>query len=296
MSASGQDTIYRMVTERIIEQLEKGTAPWQKLWSSAYPLSMSTGKPYRGINPMLLAMTASEAGYESQWWGSWKKITKLGGKLKDGEGKKYTIVVFWNRIVKTDKETGKDKVFFLLRYYRVYNAEQCDGLPEKYYAKPGSDAPDDIDTAEDIIKGYLANGGPKLRHGGDGANYAPRTDVVRLPAKSSFDDMPAYYGAAFHELTHSTGHNARLNRPGITEFDHFGSDKYGKEELVAHLGSAMLLSITGTDVHQDNDAAYIAGWLKTIKGDNTLVVKAAGQAQRAVDLIQGITFANDAEE
>ena len=105
--------------------------------------------------------------------------------------------------------------------------------------------------------------------------------------RSQFRSAQDYYATAFHEAAHSTGHPSRLNRPGITAFDHFGSDRYAREELVAEMTSSVLCAESGIDNPElfDNSAAYIAGWLSALNHERTLVVAAAAQAQRACDLI-----------
>jgi antirestriction protein ArdC len=138
-----------------------------------------------------------------------------------------------------------------------------------------------------VLDGYLARGSD-LRHlAGDRAAYQPATDTIQLPLRSQFRSAEHYYATAFHEAAHSTGHQSRLNRPGIAAFDHFGSDKYAREELVAEMTSSILCAETGIDHPElfDNSAAYIAGWLSALNHDHNLVVAAAAQAQRAGDLI-----------
>jgi antirestriction protein ArdC len=173
----------------------------------------------------------------------------------------------------------------VLRYYRAFNAAQADHLPARFHPAPEPDS--QISAPQTVLDGYLARG-PALRHvTGNRAAYHPATDTIRLPLRSQFRSPEQYYATAFHEAAHSTGHPSRLNRPGIAAFDHFGSDKYAREELVAEMTSSILCAETGTDNPElfDNSAAYIAGWLSALNHDRTLVVAAAAQAQRACDLI-----------
>lgn len=298
---SGTDTIYELVTERVIAKLEEGTAPWQKPWTAAaggVPVSLSSKKPYRGINVFLLAIAAADGGYRSNWWGSYKQIEKLGGQVRKGE--KSTVVVFWKRLPIEEVVDGKKvkKVIPLLRYFRVFNAEQCDGLPEKYQAPAeveGTFA--EHKDAERIIKEYLGReDAPELRYGGDRAFYADALNLIQLPAREDFHSEEEFYSTAFHEVTHSTGSPRRLDRKGIAEFDHFGSEKYAKEELVAEMGSAILQAVTGIEAPFDNSAAYIANWLTKLRDDKKLVVQAAAQAQRAVDHILGVEYSKGDDE
>lgn len=284
-------SVHEIVTDRIITALEAGTVPWHKSWTSTgLPRSVSTGRPYRGINPFLLCLTADAEGYRSNHWGTYKKLTELGGQVRKGE--KSTLITFWKRVdPKPDDEERKP--FMMLRYYTVFNVDQADwadGVPEKF-APPALVEHDPIQEAIDLLHGYLTNGGPPVRHGGDAAFYNPALDFVSMPDLGRFDTGPAYYSTLAHELTHSTGAASRLNRPGVTDIDKFASHSYGFEELIAELGAAMLMGMCGlVDDTIDNSAAYISSWIRTIREDPTIVVKAAGQAQRAVDLIAGTTF------
>jgi antirestriction protein ArdC len=283
------DTIYRMVTERMIAALRRGTVPWHKPWQAdtGRPRSMSAGQPYRGINVFLLALAAAEDGYGSPFWGTYRQIGGLGGQVRKGEHS--TPVVFWKRaeVEERDPQTGELTVKQLpvLRYYRVFNAAQAGHLPQRFYPAPGEHS--EIRQPQAVLDGYLARG-PKLVHAaGDRADYHPATDTIRLPLRAQFHTGEGYYGAAFHEAAHSTGHPNRLNRPGIAGFDHFGSGKYAREELVAEMSSSILCAQTGIDSPQifENSASYIANWLTALNHDTRLVITAASQAQRACDVI-----------
>jgi antirestriction protein ArdC len=283
------DSIHRIVTERMIAVLERGTVPWHKPWQAAIglPRSMSTGQPYRGANVFLLGLTASEQGYASPYWSTYRQISDLGGQVRRGE--RSTLVVFWKQaeITERDRQTGEPtmKQLPVLRYYRVFNAAQANHLPERFYPMPGQDA--QITAPQGILDRYLACG-PKLHHvAGDRAVYHPATDTIRLPLRAQFRSPEHYYAPAFHEAGHSTGHPDRLNRPGIADFDHFGSGKYAREELVAQMTSSILCNQTGIDTPEifGNSASYIAGWLSALNNDERLVIITAAHAQRACDLI-----------
>jgi antirestriction protein ArdC len=290
MTREGQAKIYQMVTDKLVAALEAGTVPWHKPWVSVaggLPLSMATNKAYRGINVMILGMTALASGYTSPWWGSIKKINQLGGQVRKGEHHEFAI--WWNPFeIETDETDAKGrkitKKAFSLRFYRVWNADQCDGLPEKYYPKPAERTPFEVhEQAQGVFDSYTAREDIPVTYGSAGAAYYPVDDKITLP-----DD---FYDTAFHEAVHSTGNKKRLNREG-TDRPHFGSETYGKEELIAEIGGAMLCATVGvTSDHLDkNNAAYIASWLRTIKGDPKLAVKAAGAAQKATDCVLGTSF------
>jgi antirestriction protein ArdC len=283
------DTVHRMVTERMIAALERGTVPWRKPWQAAAgrPRSMSTGQPYRGVNVFLLALTAAEEGYGSPFWGTYRQIGALGGQVRRGE--RSTLAVFWKQaqFEQRDLQSGEITVKQLpvLRYYRVFNAAQAEHLPERFYPAAGDHS--EISQPQAVLDGYLSRG-PKLVHvAGDRASYHPATDTIRLPRRSQFGTPEDYYATAFHEAGHSTGHPSRLNRPGIAAFDHFGSDKYAREELVAQMTASILCVETAIDSPAmfENSASYIGGWLSAVNRDHKLVVTAAAQAQKACNLI-----------
>jgi antirestriction protein ArdC len=283
------DTIHQIVTDRMIAALQRGTVPWRKPWQAdtGQPRSMSTGQPYRGVNVFLLALTAAEEGYSSPFWGTYRQIGNLGGQVRNGEHS--TLVVFWKQaqIEHRDPQTGELTVRQLpvLRYYRVFNLAQADHLPGRFHPAPGAHS--EIKEPQTVLDGYLARG-PKLHHvAGDCADYHPATDTIRLPLRAQFRSAEDYYATAFHEAGHSTGHPTRLNRPGIAAFDHFGSGKYAREELVAQMSSSLLCAQTGIDNPEtfENSASYIANWLTALNHDTRLVITAAAQAQRACDVI-----------
>lgn len=283
---------YQVITDKIVEMLEAGTAPWHKPWHEVggIAMSMSTGKAYRGINVLLLQMAGMAGGYSSPWWGTYKRIAERGGQVRKGE--KGTPVVFFKMVLVDDRERPgeKKKIFFLKTYY-VFNAEQTEdasvlGLPE-IEVRPENEH---ISACETALASYYLTG-PSLRHGGDAAYYAPVADHVQMPELEQFDSSEEYYGALFHETVHSTGHEKRLRRPGVADLPaghRFGDELYSKEELVAELGSAFLSGRTGIAAATlANSAAYLASWIRVLKGDPKLVVQAAQQAQKAVDLILG---------
>lgn len=283
------ERVYQIVTERICELLEQGTVPWHQPWNAelGMPRSLSTDKLYRGINVWLLG----SAMCTSPWWGTYQQISERGGQVRKGEH--GTLVVFWKKTERTvvDHDTGEEteQNGFILRYYRVFNAEQCDGL--EVPGIPGAEAREHepIEAAQLIVDGYInRSDAPRLTYGGDRACYAPRFDTLSMPQPDTFENAEAFYSTIFHEMTHSTGHASRLGRKDLLEFHAFGDESYSREELVAEMGASMLSGLAGIDnVTLPNSAAYLSHWIKVLKGDARLVVVAAAQAQRAADWIAG---------
>lgn len=293
---------YQEITDSIIAMLSEGTVPWRKPWNSAgsAPTSLATGKAYRGINNMILGITAMMQEYSSPYWGTYKQIQGREAQVRKGE--KSTQVILWKPFTKKEKDDAGNETEgtgFMLRTFRVFNADQCDWQGEK----PGTPElvdHDPIATAEAIAKAYLANGGPSFSHGGDRAFYSPSQDAVRMPEMGTFHTPEGYYSTLFHELTHSTGHASRLKRDGVTEGHRFGDADYSREELIAEMGSAFLCNATGVapDETLANSVAYIKSWMKALQDDPKMVIWASGRAQKASDLIMGIEAygAKDEEE
>jgi len=289
MSKQGQDTIKQMITDLVVAELDAGQVPWDRGWvNGQLPTSMSTGKPYRGINVFLLNMR----GMPSPYWGTFKAITDAGGQVRKGEH--GTTVVFWKRVVKED-DTAPDgkRSFFLLRYYRVFNASQADGLPDKFFPKPPKMSDTERNArAETILADYFENGGPQVQHLSNlnSPAYIPALDVIQFPHDGQFTSATNMYRTKFHETVHSTGAASRLNRKGIAEYDYHGSDQYGDEELVAAMGQSMLLALCGLDPQVRNTTAYIKSWKKAIQSNPDMVIAAAGAAQKAMDFILDTQF------
>ena len=277
--------VYEMITDKILDALDSDIVAWRKPWSSAgLPQNAVSKKTYRGINLILLGMTP----YTDNRWVSYKQAGDLGGSVKVDERKRDTIITFWKLQSREteDAKTGetKTKSFPLLRYYRVWNVEQCEGLNIKPLEVKGN-AHEPIEAAEAIIAG-MPNA-PAIDHsGGDQAFYSPVFDTISLPAKASFGTPDEYYSTTFHELTHSTGHTSRLNRlMEEGEHQHFGDYNYSKEELVAEFGAAFLCGESGISNTLPNSVAYIDSWRRVIKADKKLVIGAAALAQKAADYI-----------
>ena len=163
--------------------------------------------------------------------------------------------------------------------------DQCEGIKARFAAQLPQSANADA-TAEAIIADYVKREGVHMEHvEGDRAFYQPSTDSITLPLMAQFTETAEYYGTAFHEMVHSTGHTKRLNRLDNTAF--FGSESYSKEELVAEIGAAALVNRAGLETAKSfrNSAAYVQNWLQALKNDKRFIVSAAGKADKAVEYI-----------
>lgn len=276
--------IYNMVTERILEQLEQGIIPWHKPWTgTAGAWSRSTGKAYSLLNQWMMPQGE---------YATFNQIKKEGGKVRKGS-KGYPIVFFKPMPIEVeDKETGelKIKTVPVLKYFTVFNIEQqVEGLELKYHKEDVENNNEPLEALESLKNDYLDRSGVTLEHmKGNNACYSPSTDRITLPLVEQFDSIEEYYSTAFHEMAHSTGHVSRLNR--IKKTAAFGSDDYGKEELIAEITSAAVLNETGIETSRTlrNSTAYIQNWTNAIKGDNKLIVHASSKAQKAFEMIMGV--------
>lgn len=279
-------SVYEIVTKKVIEKLEKGVIPWRKPWVNGLAVSWESQKPYRGVNAFLL---------EPGEYATFKQIKEAGGKVKKGE--KSHLVVFWKWIEKENDKTGETEKFPLLRYYKVFEINtQCEGLESKRVRIDETEINHDVVAAcESLIDGYVNK--PEIYFVSGEASYNKVLDKVKCPPLKDFTSLSEFYSTLFHELVHSTGHESRLNRKELTASALFGDENYSKEELIAEMGSAMLCAIAGVDTEDSfkNSAAYIQSWLKALRNDSTLVVRAASQAQKAVDYIRGIQYKGEIE-
>lgn len=272
-------SVYQIITDRIVSLLEEGTVPWHRPWggSENHPRNLVSDKPYRGVNVFLL----SSAGYEAPYWITFKQARQRDGHVKKGEH--GLPCVFWNWVERDNAETGETERRPFMKCYTVFNVQQCDGIAYP----PATSSPrqfSPIERCESVVADMPR--APPIHHGGARACYRPSADEVQMPPRERFDHGEAYYSTLFHELIHSTGHQSRLARPGITETVVFGSGTYSKEELVSEMGATFLCGHTGIEnVVIDNSSSYIASWLRRLRNDTRLVVQSAAQSQKAVDYI-----------
>lgn len=272
--------LYAEVTNKIIEQLEQGVAPWVRPWDSAaahggQPYNAISGKVYRGINVALLFAPQ----FPTAGWMTYKQAQDVGAHVRKGE--RGSMIVFFKPWTVRDANAegeSKEKTIPVLRCFTVFNVSQIENLPAKY--QPAADERTELqrhEMAESLM--VKAN----VQHGGDRAFYSASHDFIRLPQPAQFTDLGAYYATALHELTHWTGHASRLAR----EYGkRFGDQAYAREELVAEMGAAFLCGhcwISGKLQH----AEYLQSWIKVLKADKRAILVAAGAAQKAADFIIG---------
>ena len=317
MSLSGEEknTAYEKLTpqrkqlvDKVMENLEKGNLFWTQGWvSSGAPESAITGKKYRGINNLFLSLIAMSENYGDNRWATFKQMEEKGWTFKKDEegnslakGKGASVEYYEMR----DKETKKrfdrsvldgmtadeqreymDKnVYWLRKFYRVFNCSLMDGVPVK--EKPQIDVNDRNDRAESILD-YWDKNEAKIVYGGSRAFYRTDTDEVHLPERADFKSMQEFYSTALHEIGHSTGHESRLNRDLSSRF---GSEDYAMEELRAEIASIFMeqdLEIEPSEGRLQNNAAYIQSWKEEIKENPNALFTAITDADKIAKYVSG---------
>lgn len=278
-------SVYEMVTDRIIDQLENGVIPWEKPWTGVRSGAFNrvSKKSYSLLNQMILKHDGEYATFK-QW-------SDLGGHVRKGE--KSEIVCFWKiQPIEEEKEDGTKEVkqIPLLRYYNVFHISQVDGIEPLPKEELHDIEP--IEKADQILNDYWTKEHIKVEHiKGNKAFYSPTLDMIRLPLFEQFTSNNEYYSTAFHESVHSTMKESRCNRAEErkSKLVAFGSEEYSKEELVAELGSATILNMIGIETSKSfrNSSAYIQNWLSVLKNDVKFIVSASSKAEKAVKYILG---------
>jgi len=279
---------YQEVTNRIIAALEAGTAPWRRPWDPdkaggpAMPRNAATGHRYRGINVLMLGMSALAFSSGDPRWATYKQAEDRGWQVRKGEH--GTTGYFFKRLelrddTKADDDEDAVRRIPLLRSFSLFHASQIDFIPD-YLPPTIAEAPWRAPEAAEII---VANSGAVVRFGGDRAFYSPLTDHIQLPPRSAFATTEGFCGTLLHETCHWSGASTRLNRDLRNSF---GSHDYAREELRAEIGQMMVCGELGVgDCDFSNNAAYVASWLEKLRSDRKEIFRAAADAQRIADYL-----------
>ena len=282
-----RESVYAEATRRVIAELEEGRLPWVQPWENAacgcaMPANAATGRGYSGINVLILWATVIERGFASQRWLTFRQALGAGGSVRKGE--KGTTICYADRFTpEREKERARDedrqaRQVAFLKWFTVFNVDQCDGLPEAMTAAPAVRG--ERETIP-IAGALIAGTGADFRIGGHETYYSPATDHVQVPPQQAFRQQINFYRTALHELGHWTGHRSRLDRD---QSGGFGSEAYAREELVAELASAFTcasLGIVPTVRHAD----YVGSWLEVLRGDERAIFRAASRASKAADFL-----------
>jgi antirestriction protein ArdC len=290
MKPEVKDSLYREVTERLIEQMEAGVVVWQKPWvvsKANQPQNGASGRLYNGFNRIYLGFLQDDMGSSDPRWFTFNNVKSLGARVvKDS---KSTVVVY-NAPAKFEKEREDGSVesvsFWKTIYYRVFHASQVEGLEPFVRDDVVPDQPDagSAGAAISFLDEWCHDNLRAYEYGGDRAFYQQDMDLLKMPMPDMFKRESWYAQTLAHEVVHASGHADRLNR---LERAGFGSSVYAKEELVAEFGSAMLCGGLGCDADLEQSAAYLKGWADRCREEPGLLISAANQAERAVNYILG---------
>lgn len=288
--AAPKVSLYDEITAKIVAQLEEGVFPWVQPWNAGnavtgLPCNAISGRQYSGINILILWGAVIDGGYPSQDWLTFRQALAAGGCVRRGE--KGRTIFYADRFTPDNdkQEQGEGdapRSIPFLKRFTVFNAAQCDGLPEKLTAEP---APLPERELHDQAEGLIAATEADFRTGGTKAFYNVGADFVQVPPQPAFTHQIDYYRTALHELGHWTGHKSRLDRD---QSGSFGTALYAGEELCAELASAFLCAALGI-VPTVRHADYLGSWLAVLRQDNRAIFKAASQASKAADYLLAFT-------
>ncbi len=288
-AGSDRTRLYDDITNKITAELEAGRIPWVQPWGTtgakapvSMPKNAATGRSYSGINILILWGSVVEHGFPCQRWLTFRQALSLGGNVRKGEH--GTTVVYADRFIPDDerkraREIGDEaQAIPFLKRFTVFNAAQCEGLPENLAAAMPQP---ELGLIEPTVEALIKATGIDFRIGGNRAFYAVAADYVQVPPPQAFFEPINFHRTALHECGHASGASHRLNRDLSGSF---GSKKYAFEELVAELNAAFCcasLGIVPTVRHAD----YIGSWLEVLHADNRAIVRAASAASKAADYL-----------
>ena len=294
----------KKVVDTLISFIEQDPTQWEAGWyraPSVSPMNGKTQKNYKGLNAFYLYVIAAMKGYRDPRWLTFNQVKELGGNVRNGE--KSSEVFFWTWYDKKTKkpfeaktlegmseeeklEYKKENVRPVIKFYQVFNGQQCENIPEYEVVQTPTMAEEERARQNDLIETVIANSEAPIQYnGGNRAYYSPMSDSIHLPEIKDFKTMQDYYATALHEIAHSTGHESRLNRSlkGM-----FGSPDYAREELRAELASVFMQTELGISVegkHFENHGAYLASWLKAVKDNPKEFYSAASDAEKIADYV-----------
>ena len=302
--------IVRDIADMFINCLEKGEIPWRKPWNSSKSgyISGQTGKHYGLINALMLTLRGHDAGEfvtMNQILDRTKveksKVWDFFVKDENGNIPKPSKVYYRSMIVYDKKdENGKPVIdsdgnkvqgkYFLLKSSNVWRIGTQVNIDPKYCIEAEKSVVNKNFEADKLLMEYSAREKIEIRERDTGrAFYSVGQDFISLPPKDMFPETSDFYQVAFHEVTHSTGAEKRLNRFSKTSVPTETKQEYSFEELVAEIGSNILLHDKGWDNAKidERSQAYIQNWIAYLKKAPETIEKACSYATKAVEYIYG---------
>ena len=294
---TAQQTLEQFRTE-VVESMKKNNGRWEKMFGeNINAINSLTNNRYNGINQFMLSFKSESKKYKNNIWATYKQWESMDAQVN--KGSKGTGIVFYKPANYVSKKTGQPvpngtlldnkvatKSWSVMRASTVFNVAQVDltnseyKIPVDKFGKQYS-----IDAIDSFIKSTKVT----VKH--DDVNrcfYVPSKDYINMTPKEFFKDTKDsdatvnYYSVFFHELTHATGHESRLNRKDKFEFDHTKS--YAFEELVAETGSILFgkhFKIEKTV--RPNHSQYLNSWIKALESDFKFLTGAIAQASKSFE-------------
>ncbi len=291
---TSKPSLYDSVTQSIIAAIEanpgKPAMPWHR--DAGAPLFMPanalTRNLYRGINTVVLWVSAEQQGYTTPVWGTYRQWAELGCQVRKGE--KSTPVIFYKSfaVVPDSENADDDGQRRVARTSAVFNCSQVDGYPEQA-------AVPDLGPVgrNEQFDAFVAATGAVVVHGGDRAFYRPSVDSITMPDESRFCGTgtmtrdESYISVLAHELCHWAGASSRLNRELGKRF---GDAAYAAEEITAELCAAFVCAELGiASAPRADHAQYIAQYLTLLKSDSRAIFTAAAKASQAVAYLKAFS-------
>ena len=272
------DSIFRIITEEIIDRLNHGVVPWKNPWAHEHPhQNLFTSRPYSGINAFILNSKALVNGWNHPFWATMFQFNSMGGKVRRGQ--KATRVLYYK----------KKNNHLVALYHTVFNIDQIDGLEFEPIQKPNKP----IEEIELFLNEFYKEM-PKIEiTKGINPHYAIAQDIIKMPPKECFTNIYEYYSTLFHEIAHSTGKVFRMGRLEKAGKGDFGKTQLKirddleinpmqiKEEITCEIVSCLLCGFFGIFPQTKvNQKAYIRTWLSYLKSNSRLIIQATQSAEK----------------
>jgi antirestriction protein ArdC len=294
--ATGEQTLSDF-TKEVIDSMKANNGRWEKMFGENLDaINSTTNNRYRGVNQLILSFKTTSKKYKNNIWASYKQWQSIGAQVNKGQ--KGTGIVFYKPAVYVSKKTGKPvpsgtildnktakKSWSVLRSSTVFNVSQVD-LTNSEYKIPVIKTGKQYSIKE--IDSFITSTEVEIKNEDKNrCYYVPSKDYINMTSKEFFMDTKDsdatvnYYSVLFHELTHATGHEKRLNRKDKFD-DHKKS--YAYEELIAETGSILFgkhFKIEKTV--RPNHAHYLNSWIKALEKDFSFLTGAIAQASRAFE-------------
>ena len=279
------------LVDQLIQKMKDGISPVREMWDSVstygLPNNPISGARYQGVNLLRLLIASAVGKYEDSRWMTLKQANKQGYRIKKGAKSVLLEKWVWSKIVEEENENGElEKKIVKLRnpyvnFFRVFNAEQIDGIGPIPKVIP-MEKNEMLKLAEEVIASSQCEIVESMQNR---AYYSPKEDKIKLPPRDYFKSQEAFLAVTLHEMSHSTGHPDRLNRPLVNKF---GTPEYAKEELNAEFGSAFLqmdLGIKLSDEAINDHAAYLHSWISVLENDPNELFRAVHNASEISDYL-----------